>query len=151
MTIKQPRNAQSQTATGKALAMTAAASTSYPAWPRELVDLPKRGRDRRRALAWYDRLSRHRTPAAWQASDAGRLAMLARTITAWERESGLLMEGQGGDANLSDKWRAAIAQLSRQLGLSVTVRDPRTMANEATTRAELQPIGQGDDLLARVN
>ena len=152
--LKRPRKPQSPTATGKALALTAAASTGYEGWPRDLVDLPGTTRDRRRALLWFDRLSRHRTPAGWQASDAGRIAMLARALTAWERETARLMEGQGGDAAMADKWHAAIGQLSRHLGLSQAVRDPHLLANDAQVRAEAerhQADLAGDDLLARVN
>jgi len=150
--LKRDRKAQSHTATGKALAMTSAARATYPAWPRDLVDRPKRGRDRRRAVAWYDRLSRHRTPEGWQAADSARIALLAKLLTAWERECSLLMEGEGGDARVADGWRAAIAQLSRQLGLSRLIRDPQLFANDTTVRAEIerhQADIAGDDLLAR--
>jgi len=153
MTVRRPRKAQHQTATGKALALSAAAKTNYAAWPRELVDLPSKRRDRQRASGWYDHLMKHRTPDAWQEADPARVALLARTLAAWERESWLLMERNGGDASLMDKWRAAIGQLSRQLGLSVAIRDPRLMANDAMVRGELADARQleldGDDLLAR--
>jgi hypothetical protein len=80
--------------------------------------LPTRRRDRQRSIGWFDHLVKHRTPDAWQAADAARIALLERTLMAWERESYLLMERESGDASLADKWRAAIGQLSRQLGLS---------------------------------
>jgi hypothetical protein len=153
MTARRPRKAQNQTATGKALALSAAAKTVYPPWPRELVDLPRRRRDKQRASGWFDHLMKHRTPEAWQAADAARVALLARTLAAWERESWLLMEREGGDASLADKWRSAIGQLCRQLGLSVAIRDPRLLANDAMVRGELADQRQleleGDDLLAR--
>lgn len=153
MTVrKRPRKAQSQTATGKHLAMSAAAKASYPAWPKELVEMPTRRRDRQRSTGWYDHLMKHRTPDAWQPADPARVALLARTLTAWERESYLLMEREGGDASLADKWRAAIGALMRQLGLSVAIRDPRLMANDAMVRGEVEQHElelAGDDLLAR--
>jgi hypothetical protein len=132
--LKRARKAQSHTATGKTLAMTAAAKTVYPTWPRDLVELPTRRRDKSRALGWFDHLLKHRTPDTWQSADPARVALLARTLTAWERESWLLMEREGGDASLADKWRSAIGQLCRQLGLSVAIRDPRLAANDAMVR-----------------
>lgn len=152
MTVKRHRKAQSQTATGKHLAMKAAATTAYPAWPKELVDMPTRRRDRQKTLGWFEHLLKHRTPEAWQSADPARVALLARTLTAWERESFLLMEREGGDASLADKWRAAIGQLARQLGLSVAIRDPRLLANDAMVRGEFDQAElelAGDDLLAR--
>jgi len=152
MTVRRQRKAASHTATGKALAMTAAATSSYPAWPRDLVELPTKRRDHQRTLGWYDHLLKHRTPEAWQSADPARVALLARTLTAWERESWLLMEREGGDAGLADKWRSAIGQLCRQLGLSVAIRDPRLTANDAMVRGELAQAEldlEGDDLLAR--
>ena len=149
MTARRPRKPQSQTATGKAMALTAAASTRYPAWPRDLVDLPGLTRDRRRALVWYDGIARHRTPEGWQATDAGRIALLARALMGWERESQRLMEGQGGDAALADRLHAAIGQLSRHLGLSRVIADSKIIANDAQVRAELQQVEpKADDLLA---
>jgi hypothetical protein len=150
--LKRSRKAQSHTAIGKALAMTAAAKSTYPTWPSNLVELPTRRRDKQRSLGWYDQLLKHRVPDAWQAADAARVALLARTLTAWEREAWLLMEREGGDASLADKWRAAIGQLSRQLGLSVAIRDPRLAANDAMVRGEIAQAEldlEGDDLLAR--
>lgn len=152
MTVKRTRKAQSQTATGKHAAMMAHARGVYPAWPKELVELPTRRRDRQKTMGWFDHLLKHRTPESWQSADPARVALLARTLTAWERESYLLMEREGGDASLADKWRAAIGQLSRQLGLSVAIRDPRLLANDAMVRAELDQHElelAGDDLLAR--
>jgi hypothetical protein len=150
--LKRARKAASHTATGKASAMSAAARTSWPAWPRDLVELPTRRHDRSRALGWFDHLLKHRTPDAWQSADPARIALLARMLTAWERESWLLMEREGGDASLADKWRSAIGQLSRQLGLSVAIRDPRLAANDAMVRGEIAQAEldlEGDDLLAR--
>ena len=152
MTVKRPRKHQSQTATGKTLAMMAHAKGAYPNWPKELVELPTRRRDRQRATGWFDHFIKHRAPEAWQAADAARVALLSRTMAAWERESYLLMEREGGDASLADKWRAAIGQLSRQLGLSVAIRDPRLLANDAMVRAELDQAeleAAGEDLFPR--
>jgi hypothetical protein len=151
MAVKRARKPRNDSATGRQLAMTEAA-TAYPAWPSNLVDLPSRQRTREHALAWYDHLIRHRTPSAWQAADAARVALLARTLSAWERESWLLQEREGGDAGLADKWHSAIGQLSRQLGLSVAIRDPRLMAGDARARATAQErlsLDDDDDLLAR--
>lgn len=150
--LKRARKAQSQTATGKTRAMMAAANTTHPTWPRDLVQIPSKQRDRQKALGWYDHLIKHREPAAWQPGDAGRVALLARTLAAWERESFLLMEREGGDASLADKWRSAIGQLSRHLGLSVAIRDPRLLANDAMVRADNDQARlelEDDDLLAR--
>jgi hypothetical protein len=44
--IKRARKAQSHTATGKASAMSGAANEGYPAWLRDLVELPTRRRTR---------------------------------------------------------------------------------------------------------
>src|SRR4029077_19781357 len=121
-------------------------------WPRDLVEMPTRRRDKAKALGWFDHLLKHREPAAWQSADPARVALLARTLTAWERESFLLMEREGGDAGLADKWRSAIGQLCRQLGLSVAIRDPRLMANDAMVRAENDQARlelEDDDLIAR--
>jgi len=150
--LKRDRKAQSHTATGKALAMTAAATTNHSAWPRALVDLPRKARERRRALGWFDCLVKHRTPQGWQPADPARIALLAKLLTAWERECSLLMEGEGGDAGLADKWRSAIGQLSRQLGVTRTIRAPHLLANDAVVRAEIdQHLADiaGDDLLAQ--
>jgi hypothetical protein len=149
--IKRKRKAQSHTAAGKALALTAAANDGYPTWPAKLVTLPNKRRDRERSVGWFDQLLRHRTPDAWQPADAARVAMLARALTAWEREMHLLMEREGGDASLADKLRATVGQFSRQLGLSVAIRDPRLAANDALVRAENDPrqLDLEDDLLAR--
>ena len=152
MTLRRPRKPAHHTATGKALAMHAAAKTTYPAWPRELVELPTRRRDREHSLGWFDHLLKHRVPEAWQSADAARVALLARTLTAWERELFLLMEREGGDASLADKLRSAIGQLCRQLGLSVAIRTPHLMANDAQVRGEIVQAElelEGDDLLAR--
>ena len=148
----RPRKAKSDTATGKHLALLSHARGAYPTWPKELVEMPTRRRDRQKAIGWFEHFLKHRTPEAWQAADPARIALLARTITAWERESWLLMEREGGDAGLADKWRAAIGQLSRQLGLSIAIRDPRLLANDAMVRAELDQHElelDGEDLLAR--
>jgi hypothetical protein len=150
--LKRSRKAQSQTATGKTLAMTAAAKVAYPTWPRDLVEMPTRRRDKAKALGWFEHLLRHREPVAWQSADPARVALLARMLAAWERESFLLMEREGGDAGLADKWRSAIGQLCRQLGLSVAIRDPRLLSNDAMVRAQndqQQLELEGDDLLAR--
>lgn len=150
--LKRTRKAQSQTATGKTRAMIGAATTAHPTWPRELVEMPSRKRDKAKALGWFEHLIKHRDPAAWQPGDAGRVALLARTLAAWERESWLLMEREGGDASLADKWRSAIGQLSRHLGLSVAIRDPRLLANDAMVRADNDQARlelEDDDLLAR--
>jgi hypothetical protein len=149
--IKRKRKAQSHTATGKASALTAAANDGYSTWPTTLVTLPSKRRDRERAVGWFDHLLRHRTPEAWQPADAARVAMLARALTAWERETYLLMEREGGDAAMADKLRAMSGQLSRQLGLSVAIRDPRLAANDALVRTENDPrqLDLEDDLLAR--
>jgi hypothetical protein len=150
--LKRARKAQNQTATGKSRALIAAATTTYPAWPRDLVEMPSRRRDKAKALGWFEHLLKHREPAAWQAADPARVALLARTLAAWERESWLLMEREGGDASLADKWRAAIGQLSRHLGLSVAIRDPRLLANDAMVRADNDQARlelEDDDLLAR--
>jgi len=152
MTVRQPRKAQSQTATGKSLAITAEAKGAYPPWPKDLVDLPSKRRNRERCRGWYDYFIRHRTPEAWQAADHVRVAMLARLCTYWEAECWLLGERIGGDPALADKWRAGIAQLSRMLGLSVAVRDPRLAANDSVVRAEYEQQRlelQDDDLLAK--
>lgn len=150
--LKRTRKAQSHTATGKTLAMTAAAKADHPTWPKDLVDLPTKRRDRTRAVGWFEHLLKHREPTAWQPADAARVAMLARLLTAWERETFLLQEREGGDAMLADRWRTAIGQLCRQLGLSVAIRDPRLLANDAMVRAENDQAELGfkdDDLLAR--
>jgi hypothetical protein len=149
--IKRKRKAQSHTATGKALALTAAANEGYPAWPAKLVTLPSKRSARERAVGWYENFLRHRTPDAWQPADAARVAMLARDMAAWEREMYLLMEREGGDASLAEKYRSAVNQASRHLGLSVAIRDPRLAANDALVRAENDPrqLDLDDDLLAR--
>jgi hypothetical protein len=151
-TLKRPRKPQSHTATGRQSAMTEAASAGYPPWPKNLVDLPSRRRDRARCVGWYGHLLQHREPKAWQPADAARVALLARTLAFWERETWLLGEREGGNAGLADKWRSAIGQLSRHLGLSVAIRDPRLAANDAMVRGEHDPRQlelEGDDLLAR--
>ena len=148
--VKRKRKAQSHTATGKAIAMTAAALDTYAKWPVELVSLPTKRRDRDRAKGWFDYLMQHRTPDAWQPADPARVAMLARTLAAWERETHLLMERNGGDSKLAEQWRTAINGLSRQLGLSVAIRDPRLAANDALVRQEkTEQLDFADDLLAR--
>jgi hypothetical protein len=152
MTVRKARKAQAHTATGKASALTDAATTAYPAWPSERVDLPTKRRDRLRALGWFGELIRHREPNGWQAADAARVAMLARTLTYWERETWLLGEREGGDAGLADRWRASIGQFSRHLGLSVAIRDPRLQANDAMTRRDAEQAQldlEDDDLIAR--
>jgi hypothetical protein len=147
MVDKRARKPRNDSATGLRLAMIEA-MTAYPEWPNELVQLPSRQRDRARAQCWYDLLMKHRTPSAWQPADAARVALLARTLTAWERELWLLQEREGGDANLVEKWRGVIALLCRQLGLSVAIRDPRLAAGDAMARARAAEI-ESDDLLAR--
>jgi hypothetical protein len=150
--LKRSRKAQSHTATGKTLAMFDAAKTVYPAWPKDLVDLPTKRKLRTRALGWFDHFIRHREPAAWQPADPARIAELARAHAAWEHETYLLQERDGGDTKRAEIWRAAIAQWSRQLGLSVAIRDPRLLANDAMVRAENDQAELGfkdDDLLAR--
>ena len=114
--------------------------------------MPTRRRDRQRSIGWFDHLLKHRLPDAWQSADAARVALLARTLTYWERETFLLHEREGGDASLADKWRAAVGQLCRQLGLSVAIRDPQLLANDAMVRGELDQAQlelESDDLLAR--
>jgi len=155
MTVRKPRKAQAHTATGKASALLDAQTPAVLKWPLDLVDLPTKKLDRQRTLGWFERLTKHRTPEAWQAADVPRVALLARTLTAWNRETWLLQEREGGDAGLADKWRAAIGQLSRQLGLSIAIRDPRLLANDAQTRAEAEAaqrqldLEDDDDLIAR--
>jgi hypothetical protein len=144
---KRARKARNDSATGLRLAMIEAA-TAYPEWPTELVKLPRRQRDRQRALAWYAALLKHRTPSAWQPADPARVALLSRTLAAWERELWLLQERDGGDANMLEKWRGVIATLSRALGLSTAIRDPRLAAGDAMARARAAEL-EGDDLLAR--
>jgi hypothetical protein len=58
---------------------------------------------------------------------------------------------RGCDAGLADKWRSAIGQLCRQLGLSVAIRDPRLLANDGMGSVENDPrqLELDDDLLAR--
>lgn len=153
MTVKRrPRKAQSHTATGKHLAMTEAAKSAYPAWPKELVDLPEKRRDRQRALGWFDHLLKHRAASGWQPADPSRVALLARALAGWERETHRLMERDGGDAKLAEQCRQAIGMYSRQLGLSVAIRDPRLLANDAMVRNDIDEAQlelAGDDLLAR--
>src|SRR4029077_16697443 len=150
--LKRSRKAQSHTATGKTLAMTAAAKVVYPTWPRDLVEMPTRRRDKAKALGWFEHLLKHREPPPWHSADPARAARLARLVTGGERESFLLMEREGGDAGLADKWRSAIGQLCRQLGLSVAIRGPRLLANDAMIRTENDQARlelEDDDLLAR--
>lgn len=147
MADKRARKPRNNSATGLRLAMIEAA-TAYPAWPTDLVEFPTRQRDRKRALGWYDHLMRHRTPSAWQPADPARVALLSRTLGAWERELWRLQEREGGDANMLEKWRGVIATLSRQLGLGTAIRDPRLAAGDAMARARAAEI-EGDDLLAR--
>lgn len=152
MTVKRPRKHQSQTATGKHLAMTLAAKASYPSWPRDLVDQLEKRRDRQRALGWFDNFIKHRAPDGWQPADPGRIAQLANAYVIWQRELQKLANRDGGDLRLCEAARAGAAQLSRQLGLSTAIRDPRLLANDAMVRAELDQHElelAGDDLLAR--
>jgi hypothetical protein len=150
--LKRKRKAQSHTATGKTLALTQAANTDYPPWPKDLVDMPTHRGSRARCVVWFELLQRHRTPLGWQPSDAARIALLARTLVAWEREAWLLAEQADGDAGLADRWRAVITVLSRQLGLSRAIREPQIEANDALVRDEIKrhlDEVDDDDLLAR--
>ena len=63
MADKRARKPRNDSATGLRLAMIEA-TTAYPEWPNDLVELPSRQRDRVRARGWYDHLMRHRTPSA---------------------------------------------------------------------------------------
>jgi hypothetical protein len=154
MTVRRPRKAQSQTATGKASALTDAASgRDYPKFPADLVKLSTNRRDRQTTLGWFGYLIKHRVPEAWLPADVPRAGFLARFLMVWERETGRLMERDGGDMKLAEHARAGAMGFARQLGLSVAIKDPRLSANDAMAREEaeqtLLDLADDDGLIAR--
>jgi hypothetical protein len=106
---------------------------------------------RQSALRWYDKFCRHRTPEGWAPGDPGRLAMLARAYTYWERECRLFAE-HGGDDRKVARLQSTVGLLSRQLGMNVSPIDGRQAAAFAGSRAKAEQmleVNDGDDLLAR--
>ena len=99
---------------------------------------------RARALQLYGQFSRHRVPEGWASSDPARLAMLARTWTAWERELFQFAERGGDDKKLA-RLQSTVGLLSRQLGLNVAPIDGRLAAAFAGSRAKAEQALQVDN------
>jgi ABC-type Fe3+ transport system substrate-binding protein len=125
---KATRRTQTHTVQG-IVANLQRAVDNYPTWP-DLVDKPEIPRDRKRALAWYANLIRHRVPESWQPADPGRVAQLSVAVV----QVGRAM--QQGDHAAARVWQGIAAQLSRQLGLNTAVVDPRLSANAAAARQD---------------
>lgn len=136
--VRKPRKAQTHTATGRQAAIASALVLKYPAWPDSLVDLPRQGKERQRALGWFDLLLQHRSPEAWQPADAARVALLARSFVAWESMLHRIATGRAppGAMGWADKLGATVGRLARQLGLATAIADPRSLANEAQARRD---------------